>query len=444
MAVTDALSRVMRFLRTDIWRIRLDKTTGWRRFLIRYLRVFLVALQKFINDRCPLRASSLTFFSLLSVVPVLAMVFAIAKGFGLQNRLEKLIIEQLAGQEEVVTRLVEFSRNLLENTSGGIIAGVGAVFLIWSIISVLGSAEDSFNHIWEIRQSRPISRKITDYLAITLISPLLFIMASSATVLVIARINQLMEAFGFLGYISPLITLIVRIIPYVLIWMLFSFVLIFLPNTRVRLSSGILAGVIAGTIFVMVQAAYIYFQIGVARYNAIYGSFAALPLFLVWLQLSWYIVLFGVEISYAHQNEKSFEFAPDIRRISHSYKRLLSLQIMHHIVKNFSQGNPPLSGWQISEDLEIPIRLTHDILAQLEAASLLNVIPLPDYKQSIYQPARSTSDISISFVIESLENRGEDTIPVARNESFTSLSRALTSFVQTMEKSPENRLLKDI
>ncbi len=444
MAVTDALSRVMSFFRADIWRVRLEKTTGWRRFFIRYLRVFLIAFQKFISDRCALRASSLTFFSLLSVVPVLAMVFAIAKGFGLQNRLEKLIIEQVAGQEEVVTRLVDFSRNLLENTSGGVIAGVGAVFLIWSVISILGSAEDSFNHIWEIHRSRPISRKITDYLAITLISPLLFIMASSATVLVIARINQLMEAFGFLGYISPLITLIVQIIPYVLIWMLFSFVFIFLPNTRVRFSSGILAGVIAGTIFVLVQAAYIYFQIGVARYNAIYGSFAALPLFLVWLQLSWYIVLFGVEISYAHQNEKYFEFAPDIRRISYSFKRLLSLQIMHHVVKNFSQGNLPLSGLQISKNLEIPIRLTHDILAELAAASLLNVIPLPEYRQSIYQPARSINDISVSFVIESLDNRGEDTIPVAGDESFTSLSRALTSFIQAMEKSPENRLLKDI
>ncbi|MCK9263905.1 MAG: YihY/virulence factor BrkB family protein [Deltaproteobacteria bacterium] len=444
MAVFDAVPRIMGFFRTDIWRIRLDKTARWKRFFIRYLRIFLAAFQKFFSDLCPLRASSLTFFSLLSVVPVLAMTFAVAKGFGLQGKLENLIIEQLAGQEEVVTRLVGFSRNLLENTSGGIIAGVGAAFLIWSVISILGSAEDSFNHIWEIRQSRSISRKITDYLAITLISPLLFVMASSVTVLVIAQINELMEAFGLLGYISPLIALVVRIIPYVLIWMLFSFVFIFLPNTQVRFSSGILAGVVAGTVFVLVQAAYIYFQIGVARYNAIYGSFAALPLFLVWLQLSWYIVLFGVEVSYAHQNEKSFEFAPDTRRISRSFKRLLSLQIMHCIVRNFSQGNPPLSGGRISEDLEIPLRLTHDILTELARASLLTVIPLPEHKQNIYQPARSVNEISISFVIESLEKRGEDSIPVVRDESFISISRALTSFIQAMETSPENRLLKDI
>ncbi len=444
MTVFDAVSRVMGFFQTDIWRIRLDETAGWRRFFIRYLRIFLIAFQKFFSDQCLLRASSLTFFSLLSVVPVLAMTFAVAKGFGLQGKLEELIIEQLAGQEEVVTRLVGYSRNLLENTSGGIIAGVGAAFLIWSVISILGSAEDSFNHIWEIRQPRPISRKITDYLAITLISPLLFVMASSVTVIAVARINELMEAFGLLGYISPLITLVVQIIPHVLIWMLFSFVFIFLPNTRVHYTSGILAGVIAGTVFVLVQAAYIYFQIGVARYNAIYGSFAALPLFLVWLQLSWYIVLFGVEISYAHQNERSFEYAPDIQRISRSFKRLLSLMVMHRIVRNFSQGNPPLSRRQISEDLKIPIRLTNDILTELAAASLLTVIPLPGYKQNIYQPARSINEISISYVIESLENRGEDSIPVAGDESFTSISRALNSFVQAMEKSPENRLLKDI
>jgi membrane protein len=444
MSIIDGVSRLTGFLKTDIWRVRLENVSGGKKHLIRFVRIVLISMGKFIDDRCPLRASSLTFFSLLAIVPVLAMAFAIAKGFGLQNKLEQLVFEQLAGQEEVITRLVEFSRNLLENTSGGIIAGVGAAFLFWAVISILGSAEESFNHIWEIERSRPISRKLTDYLAIMLISPLLLIMSSSATVLVITQINQLLEAFGFLGVLSPLFTVLLQIIPYALIWLLFTFVYLFLPNTRVRFSSGILGGIVAGTAFVLVQWAYIYFQIGVAHYNAIYGSFAALPLFLIWMQLSWYIVLFGVELSYAHQNEKSFEFGPDIGRISLSFRRLLSLMIMHIVVKNFSEGNPPLKGRQISWQLEIPIRLTQDLLTELTAAALLTSIPTEEYKQNAYQPARSINGISIWSVLEALQNKGCFSLPVARNDSYRSLSHALTAFAEAIEKSPENRLLKDI
>jgi membrane protein len=436
--------KVAGFVRTGVWRIRIDEVTGARRTLIRSLRVFLIAFEKFFQDRCILRASSLTFFSVLSIVPVLAMAFAIAKGFGLQSRLERLMVEQLAGQEEVVTRLIGFSRNLLQDTSGGIIAGVGAAFLFWVVISILGSAEESFNHIWKVEKARTFGRKLTDYLALILITPLLLIVSSSATVLVVTQINRIMESFGFLGVISPLVTLIVQIIPYMLIWVLFSFVYLFLPNTRVSFSSGALAGIAAGTAFVVVQWAYLYFQIGVARYNAIYGSFAALPLFLVWMQISWYIVLFGVELSYAHQNERVYEFAPDVMRTSRAFKMLLSLKVMHLVVGNFSEGNPPLSEDQITRRLGLPILLARDILAELTAASLLTPIPTAGNGQAIYQPARSTHDLSISSVVESLENRGESSLPVNRDDAFATLSHALAAFARAVESSPENRLLKDI
>ncbi|HPA84513.1 MAG TPA: YihY/virulence factor BrkB family protein, partial [Deltaproteobacteria bacterium] len=193
MDITGGISRFAGFLTTDIWRVRMENLHGAKKHLVRSLRIVLIAAEKFFEDRCTLRASSLTFFSLLSVVPVLAMAFAIATGFGLQNRLEQLIFEQFAGQEQVISRLVDFSRNLLQKTSGGYIAGVGAAFLFWAVISIIGSAEESFNHIWEIRKPRTIGRKLTDYLAVMLISPLLFVVSSSATVLIITQINRLLE-----------------------------------------------------------------------------------------------------------------------------------------------------------------------------------------------------------------------------------------------------------
>ncbi|MFY9398265.1 MAG: YihY/virulence factor BrkB family protein [Desulfomonilia bacterium] len=444
MSAMNALEKAADYMRAGIWRVRIDEVTGARRILIRCLRIIIIAFEKFFQDRCILRASSLTFYSALSIVPVLAMAFAIAKGFGLQNRLEQLIIEQLAGQEEVVARLIGFSRNLLQDTSGGIIAGVGAAFLFWVAISIMSSAEETFNHIWKIERARTISRKLTDYLALFLVAPLLLIVSSSATVLVVGQINRIMGAFGFLGVISPLVTLIVQIVPYMLIWVLFSFVYLFLPNTRVSFSSGVIAGIVAGTAFVVVQWTYIFFQVGVARYNAIYGSFAALPLFLVWMQISWYIVLFGVEISYAHQNERVYEFAPDVMRTSRAFKRVLSLRVMHLVVKNFSEGNPPLSEDQITYRLGLPVLLARDILAELTAASLLTPIPAGVNGRVLYQPARSTHDLSISSVIESLENRGESTLPVNRDDAFASLSHALEAFARAVESSPENRLLKDI
>ena len=177
---------------------------------------------------------------------------------------------------------------MLQNTKGGIIAGVGVVVLLWAVVNVLSQIEESFNDIWGIKKARSLGRMFSDYLSIVLVGPILLIMSSSATVLLETNLTQITEEIALLGVFSPLITLIVKIIPYCLIWILFAFVYIFMPNKKVHLFSGLIAGIAAGTIFVIVQKFYIIFQVGVAKYNAIYGSFAALPLFLIWLQLSWF------------------------------------------------------------------------------------------------------------------------------------------------------------
>ena len=438
------ISAVIEFIQEGVWRIRLKDLTNAQRFLLRHARVIIIALKEFVEDKCPLRASALTFYSLLSIVPVVAMAFAIAKGFGFQKRLEQQILEQFSGQEEIIARVIEFSRNLLENTKGGVIAGVGVIILLWAIIKVLDHIEASFNDIWGIKKARSLGRKFSDYLSIMLIAPVLLIMSSSATVMIATHLAQITQKIALLGVFSPLIALIVGLLPYCLIWILFAFVYIFMPNTKVNFFSGLIAGIAAGTLFVIVQKFYIVFQVGVAKYNAIYGSFAALPLFLIWLELSWFIVLFGAEISFAHQNVEAYEYEPDRKRISPLFRKLLSLQITHLLVKNFIEGEKPLPPLRISEALDIPIRLVREILYDLAECGLIAETTSEEEKETAYQPARDINDFSVSFIIDTLEQKGIDSIPVARTDSFTSISETLQEFSDVIGKSPANRLLKDL
>jgi membrane protein len=217
-----------------------------------------------------------------------------------------------------------------------------------------------------------------------------------------------------------------------------------MPNTKVKFLSGFIAGVIAGIAYQVAQWGYIHFQVGVAQYNAIYGSFAALPLFLIWIQISWLIVLFGAEISFALQNIGTFEFEPDCSRVSLSFKRLLALQITHLITKNFSDEVKPLTANQISHTLEIPARLVYQILYELVGCGVAVETKTEEDQEFAYQPACTINHLTIKHVIDALDKSGTDDIPVAQNRELKILSNTLDTFNDTIEKSSANKLLKDI
>jgi membrane protein len=440
----EKISKAEDFIKTDIWRIRLHNLPFARSFLIKQLRILILAVRGFDEDKCSLRASALTFNTLLAIVPVAAMAFGIAKGFGFEKVLEQQLIETFAGQQEVVTRVIDFARSLLENTRGGVIAGIGLILLFWSVVNVLGHIESSFNEIWEIQESRSFGRKFSDYLAIMLISTILLIMSSSVMVFITTQVKLITEKVALLGYFSPLISFVLKFLPYGLIWILFTIIYIIMPNTRVSFKSGLIAGIIAGTIYQLLQWAYIALQIGVARYNAIYGSFAALPLFLIWLHWSWLIVLFGAEISFANQNVSTYEFEPDSKKASPAFRKLLALQITHFLVKNFIKGDKPQTDEQISQKLEIPIRLVHQILYDLVESRVLVNTASDAFVESAYQPGIDPSRLTVKFVLDAMDEKGIDDIPVARNKELNSLTEALKAFSDAIESSPANKLLRDI
>jgi membrane protein len=442
--IRDQISKFFNFIKVDIWRIRLADLPFGKSFLIKQLRIILLAFRGYNEDRCILRASSLTFYTLLSIVPVAAMFFGVAKGFGFERRLENQLFERFPGQEEVLSQVIHFSNSLLEQTRGGLIAGIGLLVLFWSVLKVLGHIEMALNDIWEIKKQRSWGRKFSDYLSIMLISPILVLMSGSATVFITTQVTQITQEVELLGVVSPLISFLLKFSPYVLIWALFTILYIIMPNTKVHFKAGLLGGVVAGTLYQIAQGAYISFQIGAAKYNAIYGSFAALPLFLMWVQISWWIVLFGAELSFANQNVDTYEYEPDFFKVSPGFKKLLTLQIAHLLIKKFENGDKPLTDSQISTRLEMPIPLVHNILHDLVESGLVSEIRTKNEKELAYQPARDIHKLTIQYVLAALDQSGTDTLPVAKTDSHEALSEALKNFSDAMENSPANKLLKDL
>ncbi len=436
--------QILHFLKTDLWRIRRRDLHPANYFLVKHLRIILLAFRDFHYDNCYLKASALTFYTVLSVVPVAAITFGIAKGFGFQHLLERQILERFPGQEEMLRGITNSAHILLDNTRSGLIAIISATVLVWAVVKVLSNIERSFNEIWRIKRSRSFSRKFSDYLAIIIICPLLLIMSGSITVFISTQVKQITDTTPFLGMISPAIYFALKFLPFALLWILFTFIYIFMPNTRVKFFPGFLAGVVAGSLYQLAQSAYIVFQVGAAKFNLIYGSFAALPLFLIWLQISWLIVLFGSEVSFAHQNIDSYEFEPDIKKISPFFKKLLALQIAHLIITNFIQGAPPMSAATISRKLEMPFRLVRHILNEMVDSRIFSETNADKQSDPAYQPARDVNSITVSYILEALEQKGVNFIPIAQTPELQKLTTTLQEFKSLLQQSSANRLIKDI
>jgi membrane protein len=441
---SEQISKLIRFLKVDIWRFRAAKLSARKLFWISQLRILLLAIRRFGEDRCDLRASALTFYSLLSIVPVVALAFGVAKGFGLEKVLETQLLAKLEGQPEVAEKILGFARTLLENTKGGAIAGVGVVVLFWTVVKVLGNIESSFNDIWGIKKARVLGRKLADYLSVIMICPVLLIAASSVTVLLTTQVTAMIEKLSFLGPAAGIIIFLLRLLPYAVIWFLFTFMYVFMPNTKVELKSALWGGVVAGTVYQVAQFAYIKFQIGVSSYGAIYGSFAALPLFLVWLQLSWLIVLFGAEISFARQNVGAFEYEADCSNLSHSFKRMIALVVTHHCVQAFLRGQEAPSAEVISRELEIPSRLTRSILTELTGAKILSEVYVNERASIAYQPGIRVDDLTVANILARLERHGMDAVPIAESKHLEKLRDIAGRFEETIVKSPANVKIQDL
>ena len=438
------VSEILHYLREDIWRVRSRKLPRRKLWLFKSLRVVLLALRGFDENKCSLHASALTFYTMLSIVPVLAMAFGIAQGFGLKHNLEIVIAEKLRGQEQVVVWLIQFANTFLENTAGGVVAGVGVALLFWSVIKVLGNIESSFNEIWGVRAGRTLSRKFSDYLSIMLIAPVLLMVSSGATVFLATQLANFTAQHAFMRVFGGPVAVILTILPFMVLGSLFSFIYILMPNTRVSLRAGLTAGMVAGTIYQLVQWIYVYFQIGVSSFNAVYGGFAALPLFLTWLQISWLVVLFGAEVSFAVDNEEKYEFERDCTRASHYFKRVVALKLAELCVKRFDKGQGPAETVELAHELDAPIRLVRELLFDLEAAGILSQVQREDKAGDWHQPAQPPEKITISRVWSALDRLGQDHPAMVAEDLLDPVMKRAEALDRAVEKAPENVQVRDI
>ncbi len=434
----------MQFIKTEVWLLQTHRYHPVLAFLIRQLRIILISIKGFKDHRIQLRASALTYYSLLSIVPVAAMVFGIAKGFGFDRRLESELRTMISEREEmaeVLNYVLDFSNSLLIHINGGIIAGVGVVFLFWSVMQLLGNIENSFNAIWQIKKPRIFVRKFADYLSMMLIAPVLFFLSSTITV----DMSNIAGSESVIGEnLSPLLLFLLGLMPYLLIFLLFTLLYVIMPNTKVQFKYALNAGLIAGIIFQITQYVYIHFQIGVGRYGAIYGSFVALPLFLIWLQISWLIVLLGAELSFAYQNLERYEFEAGALSISRKNRRLLTFMLMYTIIKRFQAGEIPYTAAQLSKDLGIPVKLVRDIVYDLQEAKLLIEVLTASPRENSYVPGLDINQIDIALLFERLEMTGDDRLIAEQTSQLKTFADIHHNLYDAISNSPANKLLKDL
>jgi membrane protein len=434
---------------------------------------------------------------LLSIVPLLAVIFAIARGFGIEKIMESSILNFMLGnthETEIVAtapnytpdsmtvmtdqfsdtifsnnrepgavdivalaendaspdgRTREFlqllfqliDKSLVEAKGGGVFAGVGILLFLYTIMILFGDIENNFNKIWGVTKGRSITRKVTDYSALVLLMPIFFVLVNALNIISYPQNNTLKIIYILYPFVPRLLT----IVPLVVIVLIFTALYKFMPNTKVKFMNALIAGALAGVAFQFFQMLYLSGQLWITRYNAIYGTFAAIPLMLLWIQTSWFIVLIGAEISYAAQNVRKFSFEKETRNISRRYKDFFTLMIASNIVQRFADEKPPLTAAQLSVRCKVPSRLASDILDELLDLKMISLTPSPqDERVMAFQPAMDINLITVRGLMRKLDEHGSEDFMIDMDGDFKEHWAALVNSRMSMYESDDDLLVKDL
>lgn len=397
---------------------------------IKLLQFISFAFSNFFANDSLLRATALSFTTLLSIVPLLALAFSVLKGLGAQNKLAPLMLHQVAaGSEEVVSRVISY----IDNTNMSSVGAIGLAVLLFTAINMLGSIEEAFNAAWGVTETRSLYRKFSDYLSVLVSAPLLLLAATSITTTVQSE-RMISWLFDY-TYVGDMVMFMLSFTPYLIVWIALFVLYIFLPNTRVRYTSAMIGAVLAGTLWQFAQWCYIHFQVGAGNYNAIYGTLAALPILMIWIFVSWSIVLFGMEVVAAHQNLRTFRRDIRGRQISHKLKEMVALAVLRHIAQAFQDG---ASGWgdqHLAVKLCLPVRVIRDSLNQLMEAGFI-----VQAAHGTYYPAKELDQIEVAQVLLALRSRGASGTICGEERT----EELLATVDQTVRSALEGLTLKDL
>lgn len=411
------------------------------KWYIRPLKVISLSVRSFFDRDLQTQAYSLTYSTLLATVPVLAVIFGVAGGFGFQNILKTQIFHYFPAQKEALETALKFVDNYLNTTSEGVFVGVGIVVMIWTLVSLLWNVEDAFNLIWGIKHGRSFWRKITDYTAIFLILPLLMICASSINILM----SSTMQESAPFHFLSPIMSSMLDLLSLVLTWLFFVGAYMLIPNTRIPFRNAAGAGILAAVGFMVLQWLFVTGTVYVSRYNAIYGSFAFLPLLLVWLQFVWVIVLSGAVVCYSSQSLGMFSYFGKIKDISTDYRLSVTLAVMTAITRRFDQEQAPATVLQIADDNGIPLSLVDNSVGLLHDIGLINKVLISEKDATYgYSPAIGPEHLTAGIVIKEVLSHGQSDFINSFDQQFNKLLGKMKEIKETTLEKADTIMLRDL
>lgn len=427
------------FLSHKIWFVNDKNFSCIKRTAFNVLRKLVLTIECYVNNNLNSHASALTYSSLLAAVPILAIVFAIGRGLGFGSIVETEIRSGLTMSPEFADAVFGFINSYLEHTQGGVFIGVGLILLLYTVIKLTGNIEIALNTVWNVKSRRSIYRQVTDYISVFLLLPIVII-TSSGVSLFLATI-----AHDYTDYmlLSTTVKIIIKLLPYVLFGFLFTGLYMYMPNTKVQFRHAIIPGFVAGIAFQFLQYFYIHSQLWVASYNAIYGSFAALPMFMLWVNFSWIICLFGAQLSYANQNLRSYYFIKDIHKVSRNYRDVLVLLLLAKVCKRFEKGMEPYTINGLSADTDLPSGVI--VLLAYELKDMRLVVLEHDEKEDLHRitPAVDIHQLTVAMVMERIDNYGNRFTPAAIHRNNATWERIRQVRRDTINIA-DDRLVKDI
>ncbi|MGN0239916.1 MAG: YihY/virulence factor BrkB family protein [Paludibacteraceae bacterium] len=423
-----------------MWRTRGHEVSTSKRLGLGTLKTIVLAVKGFNQNDINMRANSLTYSMMFAIVPIMALIIAVARGFGFESVIEDWLNQSFLSSYNIVPTIMGFVNRYLETAQGGAFLGIGLVILLWAVYSFFRNVESSMNKIWEVEQSRSIVRQFANYLTILIMVPILIVLSSGVSIFFSTHAGEMALSAHF----SKLHEILLKSIPWLSTCLMLTLLYWIVPNTKVRAASAIAPGLLIGSIVYLLQSLSVYLIMFLSRTSIVYGTFAAIPLLLTWLQWTCLLILTGAELSYSIQNKEKLDFAAETVRMSRRYKDYLTLYICQQIIQRFEKGLTPLTANEIAQADNLPVRNINNLLSRLtEVKILCKVMPENELEEVRYQPAMDINKITVGLVISYIEQQGEA-------EFFTNLPEPMNAFWtrwQTLRKQAtdyQNWLVKDL
>ncbi len=412
--MTLAIRKSWAFVSEDVWKCRSNNV------FIHIIKTLNLTIRCFLNEQLQQRSSALTFRTLLAIVPALVVILAIGKGFGFYSIIEEQLYIAFPAHHNALQYAFSFVDSYIEQMHTGVFIGVGIILLLWTLITLMSDIENTFNDLWNV-PNRKLARRITDYMATFILLPILLLLSNGMSIFASTLLDKI-------PYISSLGQYIMQFSSYVLSWIFFTLAYMLLPNVKVKFKHAIFSGIICGTAFNVFQWIYLSGQIWVSKYNAIYGSFAFLPLLLLWLQLSWLICLIGIVLSYSSQNVFNFDYEKDIKNISRNYYEQVLLTIMAIILTRRRDNKEALTCYELSQAYMIPIPLVSRAINDLLHIEL--IAPTPINNDYAYISTIDSHQLTIGHLLRLIDEKGSKDFveSISNNSASNSILQQINQY----------------